>query len=70
MQERIFLFSLPLQVATVALAVKNPPANAGVMRHEFDPRVGEYPLEEGWQSSPVFLLTESRGQRSLEDYSP
>ena len=43
MQERIFLFSLPLQVATVALAVKNPPANAGVMRHEFDPRVGNIP---------------------------
>ena len=32
MQERIFLFSLPLQVATVALVVKNPPANAGGIR--------------------------------------
>ena len=32
MQERIFLFSLPLWVATVALVVKNPPVNAGVIR--------------------------------------
>ena len=32
MQERIFFFSLPLQIAIVVLVVKNPPANAGVIR--------------------------------------
>ena len=28
------------------------------------------PLEKNWQPTPVFLLGESHGQRSLEDYSP
>ena len=27
-------------------------------------------LEKGWQSTPVFLPEESRGQRSLAGYSP
>ena len=30
----------------------------------------EYPLEESWQPTPVFLLGESHGQRSLPGYSP
>ena len=30
----------------------------------------EDPLEEGMAPTPVFLLGESHGQRSLEGYSP
>ena len=29
----------------------------------------EYPLEKGWQPTPVFLPGESHGQRSLVGYS-
>ena len=30
----------------------------------------EYPLEEGMQPTPVFLLGEFQGQRNLAGYSP
>ena len=30
----------------------------------------EDPLEKEWQPTPVFLLGESHGQRSLEGYRP
>ena len=30
----------------------------------------EYPLEEAWKPTPVFLPGESHGQRSLAGYSP
>ena len=30
----------------------------------------EDPLEKAWQPTPVFLLGESHGQRSLVGYSP
>ena len=48
----------------VALAVKNPPANAGDIR---DPGLipGNVPWRRKWQSPPVFLPRESHGQRSL-----
>ena len=35
--------STSFQASQVALEVKTPPANAGDMRHEFDPRVGKIP---------------------------
>ena len=34
------------------------------------PLGGEEPLEKDWQSTPVFLLRQSHGQRSLVVYSP
>ena len=43
--------------------VKNP-ANAGDM--EFEPWDGKNPWRRAWKSTPVFLLGESHGQRSLE----
>ena len=52
----------------VVLVVKNPPANAGDMRHRSDPWVGKIPWR--WQSTPVFLPGQSHGQRSLVGYSP
>ena len=48
--------------------VENPPANEG--RCEFNPWVGEIPWRREWQPTPVFLLGESHGQRSLVGCSP
>ena len=53
------------------LLVKNPPANAeDIKRCGFSPWVGKIPWRRAWQSTPVFLLGESHGQRSLLGYSP
>ena len=57
-------------VSQVALEVKNPPANARDMSHGFDPWVGKIPWRRKWQPTPVFLLGEFHGQRSLAGYSP
>ena len=54
----------------VMLVVKNPPANVGDKRCRFDPWVGKILWRRPWQSTPVFLLEESHGQRSLAGYSP
>ena len=53
----------------VVLVVKNPPANAGDVRHRFDPWGGKIPQRRAWKPTPVFLPGESHGQRSLEGYS-
>jgi len=51
--------------------VKNLPANAGDIRDVGSvPGSGRYPWRRAWQSTPVFLLGESYGQRSLVGYSP
>ena len=50
------------RVFLVAQKVKNPPG--------FDPGVGKIPWKRAWQPTPVLLPGESRGQRSLEGYSP
>ena len=50
----------------VALVVKNPPANAEDIRDW----VRTIPWRRAWQPTPVFLLGESHGQRSLAGYSP
>ena len=39
-------------------------------RRGFDPWVGKIPWRRAWQTTPVFLLGESHGQRSLAGYSP
>ena len=54
----------------VALVVKNLPANAGDMRHGFDPWVGKIPWRRTQQPTPVSLPGESPGQSSLLGYSP
>ena len=64
----------------MALAVKNPPANSGDLRHRFRPKtqvqtwdtgtVGEIPWRRAQQPTPVFLPGESHGQRSLAGNSP
>ena len=51
--------------------VRNPPANAGDIREAgFNPWVGQISWRRAWQPTPVFLLGESHGQRSLAGYSP
>ena len=47
----------------MALVVKNPPAIAGDMRHQFNPWVGKIPWRRAWQPTPVFLVGKSHGQR-------
>ena len=56
----------------VVLVVTDPPADAGDIRDTRDtgPWVSELPWRRKWQPTPVFLPGESRGQRSLADYSP
>ena len=54
----------------MVLVVKNLPAKAGDMRHEFDPWVRKIPWRRKWQPTPVFLPGKSHGQRSLGGYSP
>ena len=39
-------------------------------RPELNSCVGKIPWRREWQPTPVFLPGESRGQRSLADYSP
>jgi len=48
---------------------KEPPANAGDMRHGFDPWVRKIPWRRARLPTPVFLPGESHGQRSLAGYS-
>ena len=48
--------------------VRNPPAHTGDVRDSgLTPEKGRSP-EKAWQSAPVFLPRESRGQRSLVGY--
>ena len=44
-------------------------ANAGDVRHEFEPWVRKVSWRKAWQPTPAFLPEESDGQRSLEGYS-
>ena len=52
--------------------VKNPFVNAGDVRERcgFSPWVGKMPWRRAQQHTPVFLLGESNGWRSLAGYSP
>ena len=55
----------------MVLVVQNLPANAGEIRDSgWVPGVGKIPWRRKWQPTPVSLLGESHGQRSLMGYSP
>ena len=56
------------QASQVALAVKNPPTNAGDVRPRFKPWVGNG--RRAWQPTPAFMPGESLGPRSLVGYGP
>ena len=49
------------------LVVKNPPDNEGD-QDGFDPWSGKIPWRRKWQSTPIFLPGEFRGERSLAGY--
>ena len=50
---------------------KNPSANAGDKRDtDLIPGLGRFPRNRKWQPTPVFLLGNFHGQRSLVGYSP
>ena len=50
---------------------KEPVCQSGrYKRYGFHPWVGKIPWRKAWQPTPVFLPTESHGQRSLVAYSP
>ena len=50
------------------LSGKESACNAGDLGSV--PGLGRFPLGRAWQPTPVFLLRESHGQRSLAGYSP
>ena len=54
----------------VAMVVKYPPASVGDVRDSFSPCIRKIPWRRAWQSTPVFLLGKSHGQKSLASYSP
>ena len=52
------------------LVVENLPANAGDIRGcSYDPWVRKIPRGRKWQPTPIFLLGEFHGQKSLVGYS-
>ena len=56
---------------SLALVVKNPPANAGDVRGVVRFLAGWRGEDtRKWQLTPVFLPGKSHGQRSLAGYSP
>ena len=54
----------------VAPVVKNPPANAGDLRHMGSIPGSEDPMEEEMAAHCSILAGEPHGQRSLAGYSP
>ena len=58
-----------LQASQVMLVVKNLPANAGEMRHRFNPWVRKIPWRRKRQTNLIFLPGESQEQKSLAGYS-
>ena len=59
-----------MDASQVALVAKNSPANAGDFRDTVLIWVRKIPWRRAWKSTPVILLGESHGQRSLVGYSP
>ena len=59
-----------IPASQVVVVVKNLPANAGDMRHGFNPWIGKIPRRKAGEPTPVLLPGESHGQRSLVGYSP
>ena len=64
----LILFSLSRRGFSGGSVVKNP--HASCRRCSFNPWVRKIPWRRSWQPTPVFLLGESYGQRSLTGYGP
>ena len=66
----VYSIKYPLWGASrVVLLVKNPPANARDVG-SISWGGGVFPRRRAWHLTPVILLRESHGQRSLVGYSP
>ena len=65
--KNLYFYLLSIWTSQVVLVVKNPPTDAGNVRH-----MGSIPGfgKMAWQPTPVFLPGESHGQRSLAGYHP
>ena len=50
--------------------VESPPPSAGDRRHWLNPWVGKISWRRKWQTTPVFSLGKTHGQRSLTGYNP
>ena len=62
---------LPLTLVSMALVVKNLPANAGDIRDvALIPGSGRSSGGGQWQPTPVFLPGETHGRRGQAGYSP
>ena len=59
---------LPFLIYPGSSLVKNPPANAGDAG--LIPGLGRFPWRRQWQLTPIYLLVNSHGQRSLVGYNP
>ena len=67
----LWLSNIPLWSFPVGASGKEPAYQ--YRRHKrggFDPWVRKIPWRRAWQPTPVLLLGESDGQRSLVGYSP
>ena len=60
-------YTTPAGAALVAQMLKNLPA---VQEIQVQSWFGKIPWRKEWQLTPVFLLEEVRGQKSLVGYSP
>ena len=58
------------EVSQMALVVRNPSPNRRCKRPGLNPWVRKIPWKKKCQPTPVFLLGDSHGQRSLVGYSP
>ena len=58
------------RASQAALEAKNLLAMRETQETQFHPWVRKIPWRRKWQPSPVFLPGESKGQKSLADYSP
>ena len=65
----ILAWEIPWWASQVVLLVKNLLAIEGDVRRGFDPWVGKIPWRRKWLPTPVFLLGESHGRRSLVGHS-
>ena len=71
-ENEIFFFLIHFLISPGGAEVKMSACNVGDLGSipGSDPWVGKIPWRRKWQPTPVFLPGESRGQRSLVDYSP
>ena len=59
-----------VEYESAALLTESPCQCRRHERHRFDSWVGKIPWRRQWHPTPVLLLGESYGQRSLAGYSP